>query len=264
MRIPLIIAAASITEHRRRKLILVFSIISLLATGLLIYLTRQASAEAVFGPEASIGQFITLGFLQFFALIAALAVSMGNVGQPFASGEAQSVLVRPVTRWQFVLGRYLGSVTVIAGLCLLMALESQLVQFIAVQELSADLWWTWAVATFNLSVVAAMTTFASVFFSVPAVAAILGFVGNQIVGASRFVHAIEQTGEVSGTLATIFKVIWYATPKYLTSPFDQIQGQREGVIDMIVDNTPGLAIWAAAWLVGLVVLSALLSRRKRL
>lgn len=263
MRIPLIIAGASVLEHRRRKLILVFSVISLLATGLLIYLTRQASAEAVFGPEASIGQFITLGFLQFFALIAALAVSMGNIGQPFANGEALTILVRPVARWQFVLGRYLGSLAAIAGLCLLMALESQLVQFIAVQKFSTDLWWHWAVTSFNLSVVAAMTTLASAFFSVPAVAAILGFVGNQIVGAGRVVHAIQQSGEVPA-FDTFFKAIWYLTPKYLISPLERFQGQQEGVMDLLMDNSLGLAAWATAWLIGLVALTAILTGRKKL
>src|SRR5918999_260191 len=70
-----VIMSASVREHSRRKLIFVFAGLSVAVTVILIAVTRDASAEAVFGPQAGLGNFVALGVLQLFALTATLAVS---------------------------------------------------------------------------------------------------------------------------------------------------------------------------------------------
>jgi ABC-type transport system involved in multi-copper enzyme maturation permease subunit len=260
------IALQSILEHSRRKLILFFGIFSLLITGVLIYLTKNSSAEVVFGPRGEIATFAALGSLQFLALIAALAVSMGTIGQPFANGEAALTLARPVTRWQFAIGRYLGSATVIVGMCLLLAIETQVVELIGAGDISSTIWGHWGTTTFNLLVVAAMTSLASVFFSAPVLAAVVGFFANEAVQVGRALYTFAKGGLVKGSLATLFRLAWYITPKFLPSPLERSQASsaagNTNIGDLVLSISPGLVVWAVAWLLGLIALSLVLTGRK--
>jgi hypothetical protein len=267
-----VIMSASVREHSRRKLIFFFAGLSVAVTVILIAVTRDASAEAVFGPQSGLGNFVALGVLQLFALTATLAVSMGNIGQPFANGEALGVLVRPVARWQYVAGRFLGSTAVIAGLCLLMAIETQVVQLVATGDLSGTIWGHWGITTFNLIVVAAVTTLVSVFASVPILAAVAGFFANQITEAAEGFYNLTRSEQIGGTLAKILKLAWYVTPKYLTSPMEEAQataligegGLPADVSAIVLPNSVGLTLWALAWLVAILALTVYLTGRKEL
>ena len=268
--IVLAIAASSIREHSRRKFILFFAVFSLLLMAAMLYATKDSSAEAVFGPRGEIATFAALGVLEFLAVIAALAVSMGTIGQPFANGEAALTLARPVARWQFALGRYLGSAAVIAGLCLLLAVESQIVEFAGASDFSPMLWGHWGVTAFNLMIVAAMTSVASVFFSAPVLAAVVGFFALQASQIGRVFYTLVRNGFVHGTLAKLFRLAWYVTPKQLPSPLETNQAAATNqmptgqVIDFVISITPGLVIWAAVWLVGLLALTLYLTQRKEI
>jgi ABC-type transport system involved in multi-copper enzyme maturation permease subunit len=261
----LIIAGASVKEHSRRKLILFFVGFSLLVMALLFYFVIDQKGQQVFFSGQGIVVTVADAVLSFFALLAALAVSMGNVGQPFASGEALSVIARPVTRWQYALGRLLGSIAVIAGLCLLLAVELQIVQIVAEEtEAAAELWGHWAVTAFNLTILASIATLLSVAISTPIIVAIIAYFVQQAVGGITFariiLNQVPQNADV-GAIKTIVEVLWYITPKFLTSPL-QASRLPEEMSRELFQNPPWLIAWALAWLVGIVALTLFFVRRK--
>lgn len=261
MNAVLTIASASLLEHSRRKLIAFFVLVSIAVTGVLLYLTRTEAGEIFFGPDNR-GTLLSLGFMQFFALLATLAVSMGNIGRPFASGEALTVLARALARWQYALGRLLGSLAVVAGMCALMALELQIVQVAAGRSDPGLLWAHWAITAFNLAVVAAVTTLLSALISTPILVAIIGYFANSAIGGVRFARALVRQAHLTGLVPKMIDLLWYITPKFLNSPLERRQLTAD--IERVLGggNSPGLAVWAVAYLAGLVALTLVLASRK--
>lgn len=265
-----IIAAATFREHSRRKLIAFFALLSIGLTGVLLYFTRDTSGEAVFGVASTMGTVAALGVLQVLALVVTLAVSMGNIGQPFSSGEALPVLARPVARWQYALGRFFGGIAAIAGLCLLMAVETQVVQLSAAGNVSMQIWGHWAVVLFNMSVVAALTTVLSSFIAVPILVAVIAFFVNQGVGAVSGLYRLVKTNLIQGSFGKLITYLWFVTPKFLSSPLERAQSaalsrSQEGTIEFFVPaNDIGLVLWACAWLVGLVLLALFITGRREI
>lgn len=262
----LTIAGASIREHSRRKLLLVFAIISLaLMMAVVFFLLRTNETGGIFGTRRAIVTIASTSFLQLFALIATLAFSMGNIGQPFANGEAALVLARPVTRAQFALGRYLGSAATIMGFCALLGAETQAARIISGQGVSIDLWGHWATLTFNLLVTAAVTTLLSIAFSTPVIAAVLGYLAFEVITGSALAHGLVRSHRVTGLLAKLLEGVWYVAPKFLTSPL-VISTTRNfagsSPSGLFVPNAPWLVAWASLYLVALLYLIALLVGRK--
>lgn len=263
----LIIAGAAVKEHSRRKLILFFIGFSLLVMAVLFYFVIDQKGQQVFFSGQGIVATVADSVLSFLALVAALAVSMGNIGQPFASGEALSVLARPVTRWQYALGRLVGSIAVIAGLCLLLAVELQIVQIVAEEtEAAADLWGHWAVTAFNLTILAGIATLLSVAVSTPIIVAIIAYFVQQVAGGialARILLGQFPPGGDPGVIKTIVEVLWYITPKFLTSSLQARRAQLpEQIAQGFFQNPPWLIAWALAWLVGIVALTLFFVRRK--
>ena len=264
----LTIAIASVKENSRRKLLLVFSLISLLVTAVLIFVAlRKEDAGVIFGTGFDIGSVAALGFLAILALIAAMAVSMNSIGPSFASGEAALVLARPLSRTQYALGRLLGSAIAVLGFTALVATETQIARIATGEAMSGLLWEHWLVQGFNLLVISAFTTLMSCFFSVSIVSAVLAFVFDQVVTGLFTLHSVVQASLLEGPLATIIEVGWYVTPKFVPSPLQTEQlrsAPAEAVPFAIIDPTLGLWLWAAAWWVAIMGAVVLITNRKQI
>lgn len=262
MRQTIFIAAATIREHSRRKLIAFFVIFSVVATGAIVYLAQNESAKKILTVSGPGGAQVIAGFLSLFALLAALATSMGNVGGPVASGEAQAVLARPVSRAQYVVGRFLAGAGVTTVLCALMFIEMQLIQVVAGGSPSSKLWGFWGATAFNLWILSAIATLLSAIVSTPIIVAVITYLANVAIGAGALLKRFSDLGFIKGSLALIGRTLWYITPKFLTPP--SLAGGRGLGTRLTVDNSAGLTVWACAWLAGLVAAAILLVYRKDL
>ena len=259
-----LIARASLAEHSRRRLTLFFLVASVLLTAPLVYLARspRAAQQLVESPR-ELAALAALGFLQYLAVFAALATSMGNIGRPFESGEALTILARPVARWQYVLGRLMGSASFVIGFCLALAVETTIVQMVAGDTAAGVVWGHWATTAFNLVVVAAIATVLSAVLSNPVVVAVTAFFAYLTTSTIATVHQLGQTGQLSGGLARFFNIAWLVTPKLLPSPLaNEEVGVHVGA-DMTVPRvTPGLVVAGVAWLVLLAGLAMWLTYRR--
>lgn len=266
----LTIARASITEHVRRKLVLFFAVLVVLATLGLVYISLNDNLNATLGGAAiGAATLLSVSLLQGLSTLAAIAVSMNNIGRPFADGEAMLVLARPVARWQYALGRWLGSVALVFGLCFLIALLLQGINIIEDRDLGLRLWGHWATQAFNLTLLVSLTTLMSAVFANPVLA---GFAGFFVYASSGFISTLYlfvTTGRMGGAGAAVITALWYLTPKTLISPLAMDRMAEAGDLAgstsmMLISTTAGRAAWAAVYLLVTLGLTIALTQRKEL
>lgn len=262
MNLVLVVAASTIREHSRRKLLAFFTIISALITAGLLYFATSASTEDFFEAATGGARFIAAGFFGTFALIAAIATSMGNVGRPFRSGEALLVLARPVSRAQYVLGRFIAGVAVTWMLVALFAAEIQIVELVGPGKSSGLLLEHWGVTALNLSIVSGVATLLSVFISTPIVAAILAYLINQVIGVAEFLYRLVEADILRGGFATAVRIFWVVTPKFLYSPLAGGRVVIDGGEIQLSGNSFLLVLWAVAWLAGLLAVAIVAATRQ--
>lgn len=254
MRAAVVIAQASLAEHKRRRLVLFFFVISVLMTAPIVYLVRSHQFEQLSGTPRGLVAFASISTLQLLALIATLAVSMSTIGRPFGSGEALTILARPVARWQYALGRLLGSATAVVVFCLVLGVETAAVQLVAGGGRMGLLWATWAIFAFDMVVLAAIGTLVSALVSNTMIVAVTTLLAYQSLKAIASVHALIASGDLGGAAARWFNVAWLATPKILFPP---------GTSGPLATSF-GLVVWATAWLVALAGAAMWLTSRKEL
>jgi len=266
----LTIARASITEHVRRRLVLFFGVLVALAAVGLIYVSLSDDlTSTLLGTAVGIATFFSLTLLQGLATLAAVAVSMNNIGRPFADGEAMLILARPVARWQYALGRLLGSAALVVALCLLLVVLLQGINLIEGRNLGMDLWGHWATQAFNLVLLVAITTLMSALFGNPILAAFVAFF---VYASSNFVstlYLLVDTGRVGGVPGAVVTALWYLTPKTLVSPLAMERiaegGNLVGASTMLLIPSTGARVaWSLAYLAATVALTFVLVQRKEL
>ena len=67
------------------------------------------------GDEAKIMKDIGLAAMQFFSMLIAVMMSMLLISREVDSRTVFNILSKPVRRWQFILGKYLGLVAIVAA-----------------------------------------------------------------------------------------------------------------------------------------------------
>ncbi len=270
MKTVITLARAAVTEHVRRKLVLFFVGMALLAGLGLVYVSLNQDLSAnLIGATVGLATVLSLTLLQGMATLAAVAVSMNNIGRPFSDGEAMLMLARPVARWQYALGRLLASMALVVGLCFLLAALLQGVNLIENRDLGWQLWGHWATQAFNLMLLVSITTLMSALVKNPVLAAFVGFFVYTSSNTISTLYLYVTTGRVGGAFGAVVTALWYLTPKRLISPLalDQIQqsGDLVGASSMMLIQSNGLRIaWAVSYLVATVLLTFALVQRKEL
>jgi ABC-type transport system involved in multi-copper enzyme maturation permease subunit len=266
----LTLARAAITEHVRRKLVLFFFVMSLLAGAGLVYVSLNSDLTATLvGTAVGLATVLSVTLLQGMATLAAVAVSMNNIGRPFSDGEAMLVLSRPVARWQFALGRLLGSMALVVGLCFLLATLLQGVNLIEDKDLGLELWGHWGTQAFNLILLASITTLMSALMNNPVLAAFVAFFIYTASNAISTLYLFVTTGRVGGAAGAIVTALWYLTPKRLISPLALEQMERGGNLVgastmMLIESTELRIAWALAYLLAMIALTFVVVQRKEL
>lgn len=270
MNAVLTIARASVTEHVRRKLVIFFLVLSVLAGGGLVYVSLNDDlSSTVESAAVGLATVLSVTLLQGLATLAAVAVSMNNIGRPFADGEAMLILARPVARWQYALGRLVASMALVIALCLVMATLLQGVNLIEDRNLGVELWGHWATQAFNLMLLVAIATLMSALFNNPVLAAFVAFF---VYASSSFVSSLYlfvHTGRIGGVAGLIISTLWYLTPKTLISPFAMNRLQEgsdlAGASSVILISSTGARIaWAITYLIVTIGLTCLVVQRKEL
>jgi ABC-type transport system involved in multi-copper enzyme maturation permease subunit len=142
MRVVLTVAQLTLREAARRRVLLALAVLTLVLLALSGWgFSRFAAASGgtLTSGEARLTASILLNLVMFgYSLIAALGTAF--LAGPTLSGETESgialaVLARPIRRWAFLLGKWLGLVTFGSGFVVLAGLAQ-----ILVVRVTVDYW----------------------------------------------------------------------------------------------------------------------------
>ena len=270
MNAVLTIARAAITEHVRRKLVLFFLVlVGLAAVGLLYVSLNEDLTRTLVGTAVGLATFFSVNLLQGLSTLAAVALAMNNIGRPFADGEAMLVLARPVARWQYALGRWLGSVALVVALCLLLSLLLQGINLIESRDLGVELWGHWGTQAFNLILLVSISTLMSALIGNPVVAGFVAFLVYASSGLVSTLYLLVDTGRIGGGGAAVITALWYLTPKRLISPLELERLAQGGDLvgassSMLIESTEARVLWAVAYLLVVLGLTFALVQRKEI
>ncbi len=171
-----------------------------------------------------------------------------------------NILSKPISRWQFILGKYFGMVATIAFTITLMMLALQIFLFCFTQTLNPQLW-LGAYATFlEVSIVCAAAMFFSSIVVTPILSGLFTF-GLFIVGRSvdYLLYFIEQ-GTIQGVFASILRGAYYVLPQ-----LSKLQISNEivfGNSDQIATRLLWGSVYAIAYSGVLLVVAVLFFKKK--
>jgi ABC-type transport system involved in multi-copper enzyme maturation permease subunit len=127
-----------------------FAIIMVISTKLFGMLTV--------GDESKIVKDIGLAAMQFFSMLIAVMMSMLLISREVDNRTVFNILSKPVRRWQFILGKYLGLVAIVAVNLLLITLVLVVMVLIYTGQFDPMLVFAAFMTMLEMSVVAAFAT----------------------------------------------------------------------------------------------------------
>jgi len=110
------------------------------------------------GDESKIVKDIGLAAMQFFSMLIAVMMSMLLISREVDDRTVFNILSKPVRRWQFILGKYLGLVGIVAANLLLITVILMVMVRIYTGQVDPMLIFAAAMTMLEMSVVAAFAT----------------------------------------------------------------------------------------------------------
>ncbi len=274
----LTIAALTIRESVRRRLLLAFVAITLVIAGLsawgfdrLAHSHRITSGENhVAVPDALI---LFMFMFSFVLALSASAIASPSISSEIESGVLMTVVARPIRRVEVLLGKWLGLATLLAGYAAgVCALEFAVVRWTSGFVPPSPV----LVAVYLFAEGALLLTL-SLFLStrLPAIAA--GVIGIAVFGAGWLAGVVGTLGTTLNipALRTVGQVgrfllptdgLWHAAIFYLQSPSLIAEHFAEGGQGnpFYTDTAPSAAylLWVACWFL-IVLIGAVASLERR-
>ncbi len=149
----LAIARNTFREAVRDRLLYVF-----LGFAVLVLATSRLFGLLTVGDEAKVVKDLGLAGIQFFAMLIAVMMSVLLISREVELRTVYTVLSRPVTRWQFLLGKYLGLLATVAANVALMAAILLVAVRVTAGELDPRLLFAAAMTMLEMTLVAAFAT----------------------------------------------------------------------------------------------------------
>jgi len=136
--------------------------------GLVVFGTIFIGASRILKPltigeELKITKDIGLASISFFGLLIAVFVGTRLVYQEMEKKTIYTIIPKPVERWQFLLGKYIGLVLVIATVVVIMTLWVFIVLFVTTGRFDSNLLLAISYIFLELMVVTAIALFFSTF-----------------------------------------------------------------------------------------------------
>jgi ABC-type transport system involved in multi-copper enzyme maturation permease subunit len=162
------------------------------------------------GDEAKIVKDVGLASMQFFSMLIAVMMSMLLISREVDSRTVFNIISKPVARWQFIVGKYLGLVSVVAANLLFIAAVLVLMVLVYTKQFDPMLVFAAAMTMLEMMVLAAFATLFAV-------------VTRPILGSllTLAVFIVGQTSEdlwlltrqLPGELTrVVIAVVYYVTP----------------------------------------------------
>ena len=264
MSVVSVVARLTLKEASRRRLLLALASISLAMIGLSAWGFSRLSGGAFptggtrFATATALILFMFM--FSFVISLSAIVIASPAIAGEIDSGVAQSVLVRPVRRWQILLGKWLGMAVVVAAYAVAIGVLEVLVVWAVSGYVPPDPAAAIAYVVFEAVLVLTLTLALSTFLApmtAGAVAVALfgaawlaGVVGT--IGAGLDIHSLQIAGRIAKVVLPT-DGLWHAAIFHLepSSLVTRALGQDGGraVNPFAAAASPPVAyvVWAAAW-----------------
>lgn len=185
----------------------------------LVFFVLLITAAAVFLGELTAGHeartIVGLGLaaMLFFGTFIAIFVGVGLVSKEIEKRTVYTIFSKPVTRGEFVIGKYLGlCLTLLVNVAVMGVGVSLALLFVGNSGLALTVWGAILLLYFELALMTAVAILFSTFSS-PALSAILAFL---IFVIGHFSASLQQFGENLGSQAAslFFDFLYYVLPNF--------------------------------------------------
>ncbi|GGR35707.1 ABC transporter permease [Deinococcus ruber] len=286
----LLISELSLREALRKRLVLVLVVLSALFIGFYLFgifrLQATLDARAVdagldAGPRRGLGgasvafaALFGMYLVSFLSSLMSVLSTVGAVSGDLESGVMQSIIARPVSRAQLVLGRWLGftivNVVYVALLSAALLLGVRLITgFLPPQPVQAV-----SLMLLGVTLLTSLTVLGSTLFSTLSngigvfVLYGLGFAGGIMssVGQIANTPTLTSLGRVANVLMPT-NALWLGASYYLQSDTLRQFNELARGANPFLSTTPlgaGLVIWTAVYAVLVLLLGVLAFRRRDL
>jgi ABC-type transport system involved in multi-copper enzyme maturation permease subunit len=227
------IAANTFREAIRDRILYLF-----IGFAVVMVLSTKLFGMLTVGDEVKIVKDIGLASMRFFSMLIAVMMSMILISREVDNRTVFNILAKPVRRWQFILGKYLGLVAIVAANLILITLVLMMMVVIVAGEFDPMLIFAAAMTILEMLVLAAFATFFAV-LTRPILGSLMTLAVFVVGHLSADLWLLTQ--QLPGALTrTVVAVIYYLLPNLERFNFD-----TEVVHDLPI---PGAAIgWAAVY-----------------
>lgn len=198
LRAALVVGIGTLVGAIRSRLLLIGFFFALILVGLSV-----AAASVSFAEQSRLIIDIGLAAASGFGSLIALSLAIISFANELDKRTAYPVLARPIPRWAFVLGKYLGVVAAMEVVIVLMVLATAAVVWLYGDSVPAAMWGSLWLTCIEIPVVVAIATLFST-MAVPVLAATYSvcvlLVGNLANDILRVALRLEEEGNVLGTL----------------------------------------------------------------
>lgn len=253
------IAGATFGEAIRKRILMV-----ILLAALVIILISPA-----FEPFAGRGQrtlILSFGFaiVQLAGTFIAIIMCTGLIPTEIERRTIYTILSKPVQRWSFVVGKYLGAVSTLAFVYLMMGMVFMIVSRIALGEFDPKIAQGLIMFFFQSSLLAAVTLFFSTFVS-PLVNYFLSggvfLMGNLM---SSFLETIQRNPEVTPLTRVPIQILTVILPNFANFNIQNPIINPEQVLTDEVAYLIQTVLYAIVYVVLLLVASILVFNQREM
>jgi len=255
-----VIARATLLEQANRRLLWWLS-------GIALALVVGLALLGVLHPIAALStretaRLFARGVAGLYTLVTIVVLGMGIVGYDLDSGAVIMFVSRPVSRGEYLTGRYLGNALTLGLTLGIMGLGTFVVSLVG-GHADWTLLYDFIVLAWNAAVVLAVMVALTVVAGMIA-AAIIGFITWEAVGNTYLLTGLIHARAITGLAAKLLTAFVIVAPHVLSSPL--VAGTTASVNGQTTFVLPGPTfpdfVWSLAWIVGgLVVATKLFERR---
>jgi ABC-type transport system involved in multi-copper enzyme maturation permease subunit len=157
MRAVWAIAANTFREAIRDRILYLF-----IGFAVVMVISSKLFGMLTVGDETKIIKDIGLASMRFFSMLIAVLMSMILISREVDNRTVFNILAKPVRRWQFIFGKYLGLVAIVGANLLLITVVLVVVVLIVSGELDFMLVFAGAMTMLEMLILAAFATFFAV------------------------------------------------------------------------------------------------------
>lgn len=147
------VAANTFREALRDRVLYLF-----VGFAVVMVLSAKFFGMLTVGDEAKIIKDIGLASMQFFSMLIAILMSMILISREVDNRTVFNILAKPVRRWQFILGKYFGLVSIVAANLILITIVLLVVVLIVADELDLMLLFAAMMTQLEMLILAAFAT----------------------------------------------------------------------------------------------------------